>query len=110
MRVRITKLGLSLAALVALAVGGSSLASASHKSTPPVQAPAAVQVQGDQSAPDTAAAGTADTDNVQQGDQSGVEQADSASEQSASESGPGDGPGGYADANPSADTQQQGEN
>jgi len=35
---------------------------------------------------------------------------ESASESvSASETGPGDGPGGYADTNPNADTQQQGE-
>ena len=73
--------------------------------------------QGDQSAPDNAATAenaTVDTDNVQQGDQSGNDQAtraeaSSTGEQATSESGQSDGPGGYADVNPNADTQQQGE-
>jgi hypothetical protein len=113
MRSRLTKLGAGLAALAALAAGGSALASAGHKThaaKPPMSqsltslpavskgtepAPSepdadAVQ-QGDQSAPDTAA------------EQAGLENGQ------ASESGPSDGPGGYADTSPNADTQQDGE-
>src|SRR5207253_963328 len=114
MRTRLTKLAAALAAIAALAVGGSALASAGSKAnppTPPTQAAAA------QSGQETAS--SVDTDNVQQGDQSApdsshpaaetaAEQAGSESEQ-AGEAGPSDGPGGYADTNPNADTQQQGE-
>jgi hypothetical protein len=117
MRARLTKLGAALAALAALALGGSALATAAHKTTPP--APPVTQTQGNQVAPDTSAeapantaeaqSGAADTDNVQQGDQTGNDQADPQSEQAGSESGPSDGPGGYADTSPNADTQQQGE-
>jgi hypothetical protein len=105
---RLTKIGASVAAVAALAVGGSAIAGAAQKSPPPK--PAVSQGQ-EPSAPDT--------DNVQQGDQStpdtgsASEQAsDAASEstgESASESDVSDGPGGYADANANADTQQQGE-
>jgi hypothetical protein len=107
MRKRLTRLGVALGLLAALAVGGSSLAGASQKSAP-VKAPASKIVgapdndnvqQGDQSAPDNAAAGDPE--------QAGSE---SASEGAASESGPSDGPGGYADSSANADTQQQGEN
>jgi hypothetical protein len=111
-----------LAALAAFALGGSALASAAHKSTRPTP-PAAqtqTQTQANQVAPDGSAevadnpaeaqSGAADTDNVQQGDQTGSEPAGSQSEQASSESGPSDGPGGYADTSPGADTQQQGEN
>jgi hypothetical protein len=129
-RKRLIKLGVALAAISALAVGGSALASASQKASTP-STPAVTQEQqgeqsqavdtdnvqqGDQSAPDATAADESkaiDTDNVQQGDQSGTDQpgeaASSESEQATSESGPSDGPGGYADTNPNADTQQQGE-
>ena len=105
---RLTKIGASLAAVAGLAVGGSAIAGAAQKSAPPK--PAVSQSQ-EPSAPDT--------DNVQQGDQTAPDKA-SASEQaseaasesageSASESDASDGPGGYADANANADTQQQGE-
>ena len=101
---RLTKIGAALAAVAALAVGGSAIAGAAQKSAPPK--PAVSQSQ-EPLAPDT--------DNVQQGDQTAPDQA-SASEQasesageSASESDASDGPGGYADANANADTQQQGE-
>jgi hypothetical protein len=117
MRARLTKMGAVLAALAALALGGSALASAAHKTTPPT--PPVTQTQSNQVAPGTSAevadssveaqSGAADADNVQQGDQTGTDQADSQSEQAGSESGPSDGPGGYADTSPSADTQQQGE-
>jgi len=125
MRSRLTKLGASLAALVALAIGGSALASAAHKTTPPAQPPAAAQSEpADQAEatdptdaadnPAEAESGKADTDNLQQGDQTTNDQstgdpADSQTEQADSESGPSDGPGGYADTSPNADTQQQGE-
>ena len=105
---RLTKIGASLAAVAALAVGGSAIAGAAQKSAP--SKPAASQTQ-EPLAPDT--------DNVQQGDQTAPDRA-SASEQageassetageSASESDASDSPGGYADANANADTQQQGE-
>jgi hypothetical protein len=115
MRSRLTKLGVTLAALVALAVGGSALASAAQKTTPPAP-PASTQPQQDiQTAGDPAdssaeaQSGAADTDNVQQGDQTGSDTADTPGEQAASETGSSDGPGGYADTSPNADTQQQGE-
>lgn len=118
MRARLTKIGAAIAALAALAVGGSALASAAQKGSPPP--PAATQVQqGDQATPDTSAevpetaaeaqAGAVDTDNVQQGDQSGSDTAGAQSEPASSEAGPSDGPGGYADTSPNADTQQTGE-
>jgi hypothetical protein len=118
MRSRLTKLGAAVVALVALAVGGSALASASnHKAGPPAQARAAAQNPADNQseAADSsteAPSGAANTDNVQQGDQTGNDQADSQSESTGSESGSSDGAGagGYADSNPNADTQQQGEN
>jgi hypothetical protein len=116
-------MGAVLAALAALALGGSALASAAHKSAPPT--PPAAQIPSNQAAPDTssevadsaieAQSGAADTDNVQQGDQTGThqadsqseqagsDQADSQSEQAGSESGPSDGP---ADTSPNASTQQ----
>ena len=47
-------------------------------------------------------------DSTGQASETANEQAVSESEQAA-ESGPGDGPGGYADTNANADTQQQGE-
>jgi len=101
---RLTKIGAALAAVAALAVGGSAIAGAAQKSAPPK--PAVSQSQ-EPLAPDT--------DNVQQGDQTAPDQA-SASEQasesageSASESDASDGPGGYADANANAVTPQHGE-
>ena len=105
---RLTKIGAALAAVAALAVGGSAIAGAAQKSAP--KKPAVSQ---------STEPVTPDMDNVQQGDQSAPdtgsasEQAsESASEsagESASESGASDGPGGYADSNANADTQQQGE-
>jgi hypothetical protein len=91
-----TKLMAVVAALAALALGGSALASAARNATPP-----AAQTQSIPTAPDT--------DNVQQGDQTGSDQADAAGEQTSTETGPSDGPGGYADTSSSADTQQLGE-
>jgi len=101
---RLTKIGAALATVAALAVGGSAIAGAAQKSAPPK--PAVSQSQ-EPLAPDT--------DNVQQGDQtapdnaSASEQASESAGESASESDASDGPGGYADANANADTQQQGE-
>jgi hypothetical protein len=119
MRKRLTKAAGVLGALAALAFGGATLASAGSKAAPPP--PVVSQTQGDQSAPDTQGAAenqAADTDNLQQGDQSspdnGTEQGGSESEAEGSESesaeaGQSDRPGGYADASANADTQQQGE-
>jgi len=104
MRARLTKLAAAVTAVAALAVGGSALAGAAQKGSPSTP-PAASQSQQE-------VAPSVDGDTVQQGDQSAPdsasEQAGSESEQ-ASESGPSDGPGGYADTNANADTQQQGE-
>ena len=59
----------------------------------------------------TAESGATDADTLQQGDQSAPDNVvASESGQSESESGVSDGPGGYADSNANADTQQQGEN
>ena len=101
---RLTKIGASLAAVAALAVGSSAIAGAAQKSAPPK--PAVSQSQEPL---------TPDTDNLQQGDQtapdnaSASEQASESAGESASESNASDGPGGYADSNANADTQQQGE-
>jgi hypothetical protein len=105
---RLTKIGAALAAVAALAVGGSAIAGAAQKSAP--TKPAVSQSNEPV---------TPDTDNLQQGDQStpdtgsASEQAPEAASESASESGSetgaSDGPGGYADATANADTQQQGE-
>jgi hypothetical protein len=93
MRSRFAKLGAAVTALAALAIGGSSLATAAPRNAPPAPPAAADVQQGDQTAPDAAGS-----------------QSESATEQADSESGPSDGPGGYADTNANADTQQQGEN
>src|SRR3989442_6753666 len=96
MRTRLTKLAVGLVAFAALAVGGSTLASAGSKANPPAP-PAASQSQQE-------VASFVDGDNVQQGDQAApdnavqasetaTEQAGSESEQ-ASESGPSAGPAG----------------
>jgi hypothetical protein len=130
MRVRLTKLAVALAALAALAVGGSALANAAQSKGHASKAPA-VKVQkaavtadqptpGDtadvagESATETAdTPGAADADTLQQGDQSApdtaAESATESASESASETGPSDGPGGYEDTSPTADTQQQGE-
>jgi hypothetical protein len=113
MRARLTKLGLAVAALAALAVGGSTLASAGGTGSQPTEPPATVEP----------AAAQADTDSIQ--DENGKDDATEPAEaekneaseaaESSSESGseaPGDdGPGGWADepGNPNADTQQEGE-
>lgn len=54
------------------------------------------------------ASSAVDTDNVQQGDQSGSDSA-SPQEETAAGASSSDGPGGYADVSPNADTQQEGE-
>jgi hypothetical protein len=73
MRRRLTKVAAMVGVLAALAVGGSTLASATQKANPP-KAPAVSRPQPTNQAPpageDTADGTTADTDNVQQGDQS----------------------------------------
>jgi len=115
MRSRFTKLGAALAALAALAVGGSTLASASGGGNSPAKAPAAKALAGLklQSVPAADAesndSGVADTDSIQ--DESGTDTAGEADAESGSETPGDDGPGGYADepGNPNADTQQQGE-
>jgi hypothetical protein len=120
MRGRLTKLGAALAALTALAIGGSALASAAGGDSQPANAPALVQQDSESAdAATNEPAEKGDTDSIQ--DENG---ADDASEPAdgpeneaaeAPESGsevPGDdGPGGWADepANPNVDTQQQGE-
>ena len=111
MRKRLTRLAAALAALAALAVGGSALASAAQSSqpgSPPVTTaqpadPATAESQTE------VQSGAADTDNVQQGDQTGSDPATGQTEHAASESSPSDGPGGYADTVTNADTQQTGE-
>jgi hypothetical protein len=107
---RIQKLFLALAALAALAVGGSAFASAQNTGN---AAPAA------KAAPTQAPAGGGDTDNVQSGDQSAPDPEQSpASEKSGAAEQPGsesavadDGPGGHADepGNAAADHQFEGQ-
>src|SRR5438445_6662291 len=85
MRSRLTKLGAGLAALAALAAGGSALASAGHKThaakTPMNQSRTSLPAVSKSTEP---APSESDADNIQQGGQSAP---DTPSEQ-ASESGP----------------------
>ncbi len=96
-----TLAGLGLVAVTVGTLGVGTAFASTHT-------PTSVKVSHGAPAAETPSA--TDTDNVQQGDQSGSDQADAASEQASSEAGPSDGPGGYADTNPNADTQQQGDN
>jgi hypothetical protein len=112
MRSRFMKLGVTIAALASLAVGGSAIATAAQKGgTPTPPAPTITTP-----APAEASSAT-DGDTVQQGDQSAPDTAgsaeapESATAESASEaSDASDGPGGHADPAGNVDTQQQGEN
>jgi hypothetical protein len=98
MRTRTHKVAALVGIMAALGVGGTAVAGAATNATstpPPATAPAdtgAPVTQGDQTAPDVAGA------------------PETSAESTTSESAPSDGPGGYADTNPAADTQQQGEN
>lgn len=110
MRSRLTKIGAALAALAALAVGGSTLAAASSSS--PAKAPAGLKQQAPPAADAESNDSATDTDSVQ--DQSGKDSAaegGAESAESGSEAPGNDGPAGWADepGNPNADTQQQGE-
>jgi hypothetical protein len=95
MRSSFTKLGAALAALAVLAVGGSTLASASGSNSPPKATPPVVSGSDSDK----------NTDSIQ--DQSG----ESAESETAETPG-NDGPGGHADepGDPNADTQQEGQN
>jgi len=106
MRARLTKVGAAVAALAALAVGGSALASAGSNPKPAAP-PAAEQPDG---------TAKADTDTIQDenGKDDATEQSGSAENESAesgSEVAGDDGSGGWADepGNPNANTQQEGE-
>ena len=110
MRSRFTKLGVTIAALAALAVGGSAIATAAQRGGAPVPSVPATTAPADTTQP-------GDGDTLQQGDQSApdvagaAEAPDSAAAESASESSAAsDGPGGHADPAGSVDNQQQGEN
>jgi hypothetical protein len=120
MRGRLTKLGAALAALTALAIGGSALASAAGGDSQPANTPAVVQ--HDSESADGATnerAEKGDTDSIQ--DENGADDASEPAEGPENEAAEGaesgsevpgdDGPDGWADepANPNADTQQQGE-
>lgn len=118
MRTRIVRLMAALSAIAALAVGGSTLASAGSKaSSLPAKQPAAKSTfkqqaaakdgdqiqQGDQSTPHRTAS-------EQPGSESTTEQPESATAESGSEQAANDGPGGHADepGNPNADHQFEG--
>jgi hypothetical protein len=118
MRARLTKLFAGLAAVAALAVGGSALAGAAGNpppaSPPAVAGSADTTQQGDQTAPDTGAASESSTESASS--ESSSESSESATESESSEStsevaDPSDGPGGHADepGNANADHQFQGE-
>jgi len=120
MRRRLTKLAAALAALAALAIGGSALASASGGGSQPAKSPVVIQ-QGSVKAGAVAnqPAEQADTDSIQDenGKDDATEQADTEQDEGSekAESGsevPGDdGPGGHADepGNPNADHQFEGQ-
>jgi hypothetical protein len=101
------KLGVTIAALAALAVGGSAIATAAQKGGAPAPVPAATTADPADT-PDAAAP----NDTVQQGDESTLDAADPADAPDASTeaSDPSDGPGGHADPAGTVDNQQQGEN
>lgn len=121
MRSRFTKLGVTIAALASLAVGGSAIATAAQKGGSPTPTPPAVSAPAQAETPSAT-----DGDTLQQGDQSGpdvagaadaaepagaAEAPESAAAESASESSAAsDGPGGHADPAGNVDNQQQGEN
>jgi len=121
MRRRLTKLAAALAALAALAIGGSALASASGGGSQPAKSPVVIQQQGSAKAGAVAnqPAEQADTDSIQDenGKDDATEQADTEQDEGSekAESGsevPGDdGPGGHADepGNPDADHQFEGQ-
>ena len=112
MRNRVTKLAAALAALTALAGGGATLASGAGNGPSSVPAPPARAQQGGQATGEMPGEhgdnGTtpesADSDNVQQGDQTTADTEGNQATESSS-----DGPAGYADASPNANTQQEGE-
>lgn len=122
MRSRLNKVAMFVAALAALAAGGSAIATAgSHAKAKPAKASVSKASLAKAKPSKSGGAQGAkegqpgpDTDNVQEGDQttpdSQSEQSSESSSESASESGPSDGPGGFADTSANADTQQQGEN
>ena len=104
MRTRFKKLTVALAALAAFAAGGAALASAADKGSPPAPPTQAQAGPAD----NQAASDAADTDNLQQGDQTAPDTAGPSQEEQATESS-SDGPGGYADTSQNADTQQEGQ-
>jgi hypothetical protein len=121
MRSRFMKLGVTIAALASLAIGGSAIATAAQKGGTP--APPVVSTTVPSTAAETPSA--TDGDNIQQGDQSApdvagaadpaeaagaAEAPDSATESASESSAASDGPGGHADPAGNVDNQQQGEN
>jgi hypothetical protein len=123
---RIRMMALTVSGLAALALGGAAISGAAGNGTP-AKSKAAVhttkQVKKHAAAKTrthkASAGSAADTDNVQEGDQTGPETPDAneapdTGSESATETPDGsDGPGGHADeanGNPNADTQQSGQN
>ncbi len=111
MKNKIKKSVLTLAALGALALGGSALAAGGtgNHAQPAQNTPGATQGEqsGEQAgteAPDRGEAADSksgpDTDNVQQGDQSGPDTGEKPGDESGSEAPNNDGPGGHADEAP----------
>jgi hypothetical protein len=121
MRSRFTKLGVTIAALASLAVGGSAIATAAQKGGASAPTVPAITTPAQAETPSAT-----DGDNVQQGDQSAPDAQGSAAESAAesatsaekpdaaetpgSEVDANDGPGGHADSSANADTQQEGAN
>jgi hypothetical protein len=106
MRSRFMKLGVTIAALASLAVGGSAIATAAQKGGAPTPPAPAITTQ-----PQVDTTSANDGDNVQQGDQSAPDTADAAeAPESATSESASDGPGGHADPAGNVDNQQEGEN
>jgi hypothetical protein len=106
MRARLTKLMAGLTVISAMAFGGAAIAGAATKA-PPVNPPAAVDVQqGDQTAPDAAGTPAESSSESASAAETATSESASASESAAAS----DGPGGHADdpANATADYQFQG--
>jgi len=113
MRARMTKLIAGVAAIAALAVGGSALAGAAGNQATPTKAPVAAAKTLEAGGPTGVNQATPDDPSQESATETAEDALESASEpaESASEVPEDDGPGGHADepGNPNADHQFEGQ-